>query len=134
MYQKWVPLKAFQKLAGHLQHISFIMPGGWGLLSPIHCALQGGKKGITITLPLQAALQDWCTIIKQAVAIPTHILQLVNGLPDFLGYCNSCRIGVGGVLMGITKNMLRCLENPMTRGHTKSARNILKSTWMDNNE
>ena len=94
--QKVVLLKEFQKLAGSLQHIFFIMPGGWGFPPPIHHAMQGDIKIV---------LKDWCTIIRQVSAIPNHVLQLINGLPDFLGYCDLCHIGVGGVLFGITKKL-----------------------------
>ena len=102
---KSVPLTAFQKLAGRLQYISFAMPGGWGLFSPIYKALQGDPKTIHITPSLREALRDWRTIIKQAAAIPTHVLQLVDGLPNFLAYCDACKRGVGGVVMGITKKI-----------------------------
>ena len=81
------------------------MPGGWGLFSPIYRALQGSPTMVTLTPSIREALRDWCTIIKQAASIPTHVLQLVDGLPDFLAYCDACRRGVGGVIMGITKNI-----------------------------
>ena len=100
-----VLLKAFQKLAGRLQHIFYIMPGGWDLFSLIHRAMQGDLSTITIMEILRETIRDWCTIIKQVSLIPTHVLQLVDGLPEFLGYCDSCHIGVGGVLMGVTKNI-----------------------------
>ena len=67
--------------------------------------MQGHLSTITITTILRKALRDWCTIIKQVLRIHTHILQLVDGFLDFLGYCDLCYIEVGGVLMGITKNI-----------------------------
>ena len=102
---KSVPLTAFQKLAGRLQYIAFAMPGGWGLFSPIYRALQGSPTTIQLTPTIREALRDWRTIIKQAAAIPTHVLQLMDGLPNFLAYCDACRRGVGGVIMGITKKI-----------------------------
>ena len=36
---------------------------------------------------------------------PTHVLQLVDGFPDYLGYTDACKKGAGGVWMGVTDNI-----------------------------
>ena len=46
---KACPLTKYQELAGKLQHASFAIVGGKGLLSPIHAALNG-QKGLFLRL------------------------------------------------------------------------------------
>ena len=94
-----------QKLAGKLQHASFAMPGGWGLFSPIQRALQGDPKFIHMTEDLKECLSDWKTILRHLATNPTHVLQLVDGFPDYLGYTDACGKGAGGVWMGITEDI-----------------------------
>ena len=48
-----------EKLSGNLQHASFGIPGGAGMLSPIHVALQGTIHWLRITPELTQCLQDW---------------------------------------------------------------------------
>ena len=103
--QKKVALNEMQQLAGKLQHASFAMPGGWGLFSPIQRALQGDPKFIPMTDDLKECLSDWKTILKHLSEHPTHVLQLVDGYPDYLGYTDSCKKGAGGVWMGITSDI-----------------------------
>ena len=81
------------------------MPGGWGLFSPIQMAMRGNPRHIKITPFLAETLKDWKIIIKEITKIPTHVLQLVDGYPDFLGYSDACKLGCGGIWMGITEDI-----------------------------
>ena len=100
-----IPLNKFQKMAGKLQHASIAMPGGWGLFSPLYMALRGDPDFINMTPYLRQALTDWKTIIRQIDKIPTHVLQLVPGIPDFLGFCDACKRGCGGVWFGLSQDI-----------------------------
>ena len=102
---KSIPLNRFQKIAGKLQHASYAMPGGWGLFSPIQMAMRGNPRHVKITPFLAETLKDWKIIIKEIAKIPTHVLQLVDGYPDFLGYSDACKRGCGGIWMGITEDI-----------------------------
>ena len=102
---KSIPLNRMQKIAGKLQHASYAMPGGWGLFSPIQMAMRGNPRHIKITPFLAETLKDWKIIIKEITKIPTHVLQLVDGYPDFLGYSDACKLGCGGIWMGITEDI-----------------------------
>ncbi len=103
--KKRVELNEMQKLAGKLQHASFAMPGGWGLFSPIQRVLQGDPKFIKMTDDLRECLSDWKTILRHLTTNPTHVLQLVDGYPDYLGYTDACGKGAGGVWMGLSEDI-----------------------------
>ena len=103
--RKKIPLKQMQELAGKLQHASFAMPGGWGLFSPIQASMAGNPKKVKITSELSECLADWKTIVKHIHLHPTHVLQLVDGFPDYLGYTDACKKGAGGVWMGVTDDI-----------------------------
>ncbi len=98
-----IPLNDFQKLTGKLQHASLAMPGGWGLFSPLYMAMKGDPKYINMTPLLRQTLRDWRTIIKHISKVPTHVLQIVSGLPDYLGYVDACKRGCGGVWFGLSE-------------------------------
>ena len=92
-----IPRKALDQLAGSLEHASFGILGGAGLFSPIQQGLVGNKQWIKVTANLKQCFQDWGAIIKHMVGQSTHILQIVKGLPHYVGFSNSCGIGTRGV-------------------------------------
>ena len=96
-FKRKIPHKALDKLAGSLEHASFGIPGGAGLFSPIQQALVGNKQWIKVTQDLTQCFQDWGAMIKYMATNPTHVLQLVKGLPHYVGFSDSCGIGTGGV-------------------------------------
>ncbi len=100
-----VKLKDLEKLVGTLQHASLAMPGGWGLFSPLTMAMKGKPKRVKITPIVRQTLLDWRTIIRQIAQNPTHVLQLVDGYPDYIGYSDACKLGAGGVWFGVTEDI-----------------------------
>ena len=70
---------------------------GGGLFSPIQVALKGTGQWLLITPDLTQCLQDWGDIIKHIVRHTTQVFQLVNNLPHYTWYSDSCGIGTGGV-------------------------------------
>ena len=97
MTQKTVPLKTFQKVTGKLQHASLGIPGGAGLFSPFYMALKGDPPNIFIGGYLRQALADWCHLLRAAANQPTSVLQLVTNKPNYIGFCDACKYGAGGV-------------------------------------
>ena len=89
----------FQSLVGKLQHACLAIPNGKGILSPLYKLM--GTKGRSVQLPkgsdAHTALRDLLTIMKLVANRPTHCSQLVPGWPHYVGYCDACRWGAGGV-------------------------------------
>ena len=92
-----VPLKDFQKVTGKLQHASIGMPGGAGLFSPFYMALKGSPDTLYLGRFLKQALSDWTHLFRNAANEPTSVLQLVEQKPNYIGYCDACKFGAGGV-------------------------------------
>ena len=104
MFTTKTPRKVMEKLAGSLQHASFGIPGGSGLFSPIQVALKGTSQWLSVTPNLTQCLKVWGAVIKHMGRHTTQVRRLVNNLPHYIGYSDSCGIGTGGVLTyGIKK-------------------------------
>ena len=84
-------------LAGKLQHASFGIPGGRGMFSPIQAAMVGDPDFINMTDALRLCLEDWHYFIHYLEKHPTHVYQLVQLFPDYIGFSDSCRLGTVGV-------------------------------------
>ena len=113
---KVIPLKRFQELLGKLQHASFGIPGGAGLFSQLQRSLTPNTDFIVSTHFLDSALQDWRTIIHQLKNKPTSVLQLVQDWPDYIGYCDACKKGMGGVWTpGLTSLPYTAWQAPFTK-------------------
>ena len=95
---KVCPLQKYQELSSKLQHASFAIPGGKGLLSPIYRALAGTPPFITITDILKQTLLDWRAVVKHLAKTPTHVSILVPQHPNFLQYTDACWLGAGGII------------------------------------
>ena len=91
------PSKVMEKLAGSLHHALFGIPGGAGMFPPIQVELKGTRQWLRVTPDLTQCLQDWGDIIKYMGRYTTQVRQLVNSLPQYIGYSYSCGIGTGGV-------------------------------------
>ena len=96
--QSYCPLQKFQELAGKLQHACFGIPGGKGLLSPIHEALKTIPKSVKLTPYLKMTLRDWRTLVQQLAQHPTPIQFLVRNYPSYIQYTDACKLGVVGVI------------------------------------
>ena len=95
--KKQVTLKAFQKVTGKLQHAAIGIPGGAGLFSPFYIAMKGDPEVVFLGKFLRQALSDWCHLLRAAAAKPTSVLQLVADEPNYIGFCDACKFGAGGV-------------------------------------
>ena len=73
------------------------LPAGTGLFSQLQLSLGGCPECIPINKYLRMALEDWKTIIKFMRRIPTSVLQLTPAYPHYIGYCDACHLGMGGI-------------------------------------
>ncbi len=103
------PHKHYEKMMGKLNHAAIGMPNGRGLSAPIYNAMKDNREDVPISPDLKLALEDWRTMLKQIAARPTHVLELVPGEPDYVGYVDACKSGVGGVWL----SGKRKLKNPV---------------------
>jgi hypothetical protein len=98
-------LKAFQSLLGKLQHACLAIPNGKALLAPLYallpCDVNPPPKPKHIQLPTGSdaylALSDLKTLMKLIADRPTKCTQLVPQWPHFIGFCDACKFGAGGV-------------------------------------
>jgi hypothetical protein len=67
------------------------------LFSPIQMAMLGNPDFINITPEIIQIMQDWKYMVKVMENTPTSVAQLVVEYPHFVGYSDSCGIGIGGV-------------------------------------
>ena len=91
-----ISLKKFQKIAGKLQHASYGLPGGKGLFSPLQMAMINDPSFINLTNEIKVVLSDWQHLIAHMRNNPTSVMQLVTNHPDYIGYSDACKLGVGG--------------------------------------
>jgi len=105
-----IPLSAFRKLHGRLQHVSQIMPGLKGFMTPLNAQLK--KEHSTIGLgdksELREVLEYACLFIKDLQCRPTHVYELVPPtLPFVYGYGDASAEGAGGVWLPCTSLSLK---------------------------
>ena len=75
------------------------------MFSPLQTAMLGDPAFITITPALVSCLEDWGYFTRYMSKHPTHVSQLVQKYPDYIGFSDSCRLGTGGVWVGGTKGV-----------------------------
>jgi hypothetical protein len=88
-----------------LQHATLGIPNGKGLLGPLYKLLpidhshKAKWKPIQISKNSDAykALQDILVMLKVVANRPTKCAQLVPGWPHFVGFCDACKYGAGGI-------------------------------------
>ena len=100
---KHVEVKVFESLVGKLTHAMMGTPGGQALLPPLYKALAAALKTNRSSVqihphsPQALALQDLRTLLRVIGKRPTHCRQLIPGMPHYLGFCDACKYGAGGV-------------------------------------
>ena len=95
----------FQSTLGKLQHAAIGIPNGKGLLSPLFRLLPTEQNPSTrrkhVQLPAGSeaheALKDLRTMLKMVANRPTKCAQLIPGWPNYVGFCDACKWGAGGV-------------------------------------
>jgi hypothetical protein len=100
-----VPQKAFEKLRGWLQHACIGIPVGQSLMGPIDNTLTIGRCQIDIGKNplLKQCLNNFHTIIKIMCKQATFCKEFIPDTPDYVGYCNSSKLGASSIWMSGTK-------------------------------
>ena len=98
-----IPRRDYEKLLGKIRHASLGVPGSAGLFTPLNMALRERSRWARLSLEVKEALGDFRVLLKSAAKEPTHVNELVPGTPAFVGYCDACRMGAGGVWLLGTK-------------------------------
>ena len=105
-----------QSLLGKLQHATLGIPSGKGLLAPLYKLLPvrhpnqpPKRRKQTIPIPSTSLayrlLYDYRTLIRLIGQRPTHCAQLVTGMPAYVGFCDACKYGAGGVWCAGSKHL-----------------------------
>lgn len=94
-----VPLKRFQKIVGKLRHAATILPAAKGLFTPINNALKGNVPwiGLGKGSDVRRNLRDLGQLVASLALRPTHVAEIVESSPEFVGHCDACATGAGGV-------------------------------------
>jgi hypothetical protein len=94
-----VAIKRFRSLVGKIRHAAACLPSLRGFFSPLNKMLQGDPKfvGLGINSESRAALLDIRFLIRDLANRPTHVNELVPGDDHYVGYCDACATGAGGV-------------------------------------
>jgi hypothetical protein len=94
-----VQLRRYRRIIGKLRHVALILPATRGLFSPINKALQGDPAviGLGRDSEVRAALLDLANMVAQLGVRPTHVKELVPDDDHYVGYCDACAAGAGGV-------------------------------------
>jgi hypothetical protein len=106
---KRLPLKEFRTLLGKLQHASMAMPAGKCILTPLHKFVEANKDRRVLYFAnrpvILEALRDIRILLRESTSRPTHVRQLVPDLPSYIGFCDACKRGAGGVWISGNKNI-----------------------------
>mmetsp|Transcript_905 Transcript_905/g.1359 ORF Transcript_905/g.1359 Transcript_905/m.1359 type:complete len:413 (+) Transcript_905:2296-3534(+) len=91
--------KQWHRLLGELRSMTFAIPGGKGLFSPLQVALQQARQTNTVRLcaSTRRCLQEWLLFAKSLASRPTLITDLVPCPPHYVGVCDASRDGMGGI-------------------------------------
>ena len=101
--KKGCEMKRFESLVGKCQHAALGIPGGNALITPLYAAFHAAKREGKHMVKIHAgsrqaeALTDLRTMFKVVGRHPVHCKQLVPGEPGYIGFCDACKYGAGGV-------------------------------------
>jgi len=94
-------LRRFQKLHGRLQFAAISIPCGKPILGQLDRYLaKAGRthqQYITMTGELRNILRDWSALLRLVGRRPTHVKELVEHRPQYQGFVDASKWGVGGV-------------------------------------
>lgn len=92
----------FESVTATLRHALTAIPAGKGLLSPCNRLLRKRPPFVFLhrNKPLQTALADIRTLLRESTLAPTKCYELVADWPDFVGVKDASKHGVGGFIVG----------------------------------
>lgn len=79
------------------------LPGTRGLFSVLQHALScGDRRRIQITRHIQAIAADFLQLVNSVAERPTRLYKLVPTTPSYIGACDACQRGRGGIWLDAT--------------------------------
>ncbi|MCA1807601.1 MAG: hypothetical protein LC687_07120, partial [Actinobacteria bacterium] len=106
-----IETKKFESLIGKCQHACLGIPGGRSLLPPLYRALKAAQNLNKPYVQIHKdsgqfkALSDLRTFFKILGDHPVQCQQLIPGHPAYIGYCDACKYGAGGVWISGVSNI-----------------------------
>ena len=98
---KRVSVGVWHQLLGELRSMSLALPGPRGLFSILqHSLSQVDKHCVRITPQVWDMAADFRAIAASLHERPTRLRELVPTTPTYLGACDACQLGMGGVWFG----------------------------------
>jgi hypothetical protein len=106
--EQGIPFKEFESVVAKLWHAFTALPGGWGLLSPCNPLLRKQQQVVYLhrNEPLQFAISNCQTLLRESTCRPTRCRELVAGWPNFVRVVDTSSHGVGGIIIG---KLSKCL-------------------------
>ncbi len=97
-----IPFGEFESVVAKLRYAFVALLGGRGLLSPTNRLLKLRPPVMFLhrNEPLQLALSNCRTILRESTSRPTRCCKLVAGWPNFVRVVDASSQGVGGVIIG----------------------------------
>ena len=101
--ERAMPLTDFRSFMGKCQHAALGVPGGTALLAPLYRVIKTADRcqqpviRIHARSPQAQALRDLRTIFAEIGKRPTSCAQLIPSFPHFVGFCDACKHGAGGI-------------------------------------
>ena len=105
--QQWFHLTEFRTLVGKLQHAALAMPAGKSILTPLYHFMEAHSSQRILHFKSQPvvleALRDIRILLRETTSRPTHVRELVPSLPAYIGFCDACKNGAGGVWLAAAR-------------------------------
>lgn len=95
---KRVSVKIWHQLLGELRSMSPALPGSRGLFSILQESLRcAGRNRVRVTAKVRHMADDFRAIADSLQIRPTRLQELVPTAPTYMGACDACGQGMGGV-------------------------------------
>ncbi len=97
-----IPFSEFELVVQKLRHAFTALPGGRGLLSPCNRVVRLRPPMVYLhrNEPLQSAISNCHTLLRESTTRPTRCRELVAGWPDYVTVVDASSHGAGGVIIG----------------------------------
>lgn len=95
---KRASVNTWHRLLGELRSMSPALPGSRGLFSLLQAALsKADRNRVRITPHVWHMASDFRAIADTLAARPTRLRELAPTMPTYMGACDACQQGMGGV-------------------------------------
>jgi hypothetical protein len=92
-----VQLKCYRQIIGKLWPVARIMPSTKGMFSPINKALK--NEPACIGLGKDSEVLNLAVLVSDLSTQAAQVKVLVPGVDHYVGYCDACATGAGGIWM-----------------------------------